>query len=132
MKILVVLQNAWYRDGKHRAYEKWLSDLWNSHTGRRLMEMIPEQCAIYPVNSTGTVTDNTQEVPKGDPLYVRAAYRYFKPDIVLACGKLAQETCDLARIEHIVAPHPAWRGLTKNDTSRIRHNLGALRPRYAR
>lgn len=127
MRILAVLQCAWYKDGNSRRFMRWQRDLWHSHTGRRLLEMIPEQSIVFPINASPKTGDHAHSVFPPDPFHIQRAYQFYQPDVVLACGKIAQDGCRIAGLDYVAVPHPAWRQLSKEDTKRIREQLEALR-----
>ena len=117
---IVILQNAWYEKLKKKPYDKWLIALWKSHTGRRLIEMLPEGIPYFIINSTDEITDNPNDALEANYRWIRKWMRLVKPKIVLACGKVAQKACYELKIKHIIAPHPAWRGLMKLKTAQIK------------
>lgn len=121
--ILVILQNAWYRKLKKKPYDKWLIALWRSQTGKKLIKMLPQGIPFFVINSTDEVTDNPTDALKADHRWIRKWMRLVKPDIVLACGKIAQEACEQLGIETIHAPHPAWRRLSNTMTNEIRQKI---------
>lgn len=127
MIILAVLQCAWYRDGNPRRRECWQRDLWHSHTGRRLLEMIPEQSIVIPINASPDTGDHVHAVFPADPKHIRKWHRFYKPDVVLACGRVAQEGCIEANIPHVCASHPAWQRLKKDETRWVRELLESIR-----
>lgn len=123
-RVLYVLQNA-YRTEKYnfRNREEWHRDLLNSHTGRRLSEMIPENCKYWVINSSPNIGNNADSKFPPDVGYIISWWNKIQPDVVVACGKVAQTGCNKANIEHIKAPHPAWRALSKQITKEIREKI---------
>jgi hypothetical protein len=121
MKVLYILQNA-YRSDKYnfRNREEWHEDLFCSHTGRRLSEMIPEGFDYYVVNSSPNIGSHADSKFPPSKEHIIEWYEKVKPDIVVACGKIAQQGCKDAGLEHIKAPHPAWRALSKKITNDIK------------
>lgn len=120
-KVLYVLQNA-YRTEKYnfKNREEWHGDLLKSHTGKRLSEMIPENCEYFVINASKNIGTHADSKFPPDIEYITNWWNEIQPEIVVACGKVAQEGCDKANIEHIKAPHPAWRALSKEITENIR------------
>lgn len=121
MKVLYILQNA-YRSDKYnfRNKEEWHEDLFRSHTGKRLSEMIPEGVEYYVINSSPNIGSHADSKFPPDNNYISEWYNKIKPDVVVACGKVAQKGCDEIALEYIKAPHPAWRALSKKITKSIR------------
>jgi len=122
--ILFILQNA-YRSAKYqfRNEDEWHEDLFRSHTGRRLKEMVPDGVQFCVVNSTDKIGDSADSLYFADPFHIECMLNGIKPDLVVACGKIAQAGCRELGIDFISAPHPAWRALSKKDTERIRNEI---------
>lgn len=118
--ILVILQNAWFEDGKKRRREQWEIGLSRSHTGRRLSEMIPTDTQYTVINSTPEVGDWVGSRLEPNEAHIRFWIEQTQPDKILACGKVAQGILEKMDTEFIEAPHPAWRQLSKNHTREIR------------
>jgi hypothetical protein len=122
--ILFILQNA-YRSEKYKFKNnaEWFKDLARSHTGRRLMEMIPDGAEAYVINSTPLIGDDAKSCFKSDTGYMKLMIEQYNPMVICACGKIAQEGCEKLGVTHIKAPHPAWRRLSKEITSDIRRQI---------
>ena len=130
MKILVFLQNAWYHDGKPRAHEQWVSDLWSSHTGKRLKKMLPAptDVEIFVDNASPKVGDKVHSVFEPDLKHIDRLLVEIKPDVVLACGACAKEAVNLMRVYSldtygipvVYAPHPAWRQLSDRRCGQVK------------
>jgi len=122
--ILFVLQNA-YTSEKHQFsnYEEWGAELLNSHTGRRLKEMIPDGAEYTVINASGNIGDNPNSCYLADTDYIKSFVVKLKPDAICACGKIAQDGCRNLGYEFVEAPHPAWRQLSKDESDRIRNIL---------
>jgi hypothetical protein len=122
--ILFILQNA-YTSEKHPFTNKiqWYRELLRSHTGRRLKEMIPNGAQYRVINATSEIGDNPNSVFKGNMAYVSLWIKQLKPDIIVACGKIAQQTCCDMKIKYMSVPHPAWRQLSKQKTTEIKNYL---------
>jgi len=127
MKLLVVLQCAWYRDGQPRKRKRWLKDLWNSQTGRRLAEMIPDDMEVCVINASPQTGNHANATFPADPAHIKRWYYRIKPDVILACGTVAHAGLVDAKLEHIYAPHPTWRQLSKKQTAEIREKLNDFR-----
>ena len=123
--ILFILQNA-YRNENHQFsnHKEWSRELANSQTGRRLKEMIPEGADFRVINASGFIGDNPDAVSEADTKHIRKLIKQIKPDVICACGKIAQNGCRKLGLDFIEAPHPAWRCLSKETTSSIRNLLG--------
>ena len=124
--ILFILQNA-YRSDKHPFTNdaEWSRELLRSHTGRRLKEMIPTGVQYKVINASEEIGDNPDSVFEGNTKHVSLWIKKLKPDIVVACGRVAQRTVSNLVINYVPVPHPAWRRLSKTDTTRIRLSLAS-------
>jgi hypothetical protein len=119
--LLIILQNAYTTLPKLPPYDVWLATaLWNSPTGIGLIKMLPEGIPYFIINSTDEVADNSRDVLKPNPHWIRKWIKLVKPRIVLACGKVAQRACTELQIDHVKAPHPAWTGLTKEKIEQVK------------
>jgi hypothetical protein len=127
MKILFILQNA-YRSEKYdfKNDEEWQRDLKRSHTGRRLLEMVPEQAEIIVINASPKIGDQVDACFEADINYIRNKIALHQPDCICACGKVAQAGLEKLSIPFVPAPHPAYRALSKQTTNGIRNLLQAL------
>lgn len=123
MKILFFLQNAYYNDGFGRDEQQWQKDLWRSLTGKRLKQMIPDGADIRLANASPVVGNVASACYPPDLQHMRKAIRKHRPDVICACGKIAQRGLDEIGVEYVAAPHPAWRALTKEHIARIRQQL---------
>lgn len=133
MTVLFVLQNAWRkgaepgeRDDRHpRAWERLL---WRSPTGKRLHEMIPDGIEYEVVNASPFVGSTSWGVFTADCMLMHARMQRIKPALVVLCGKVAQQLVPVVESYQtpcILAPHPAWRALSKVETARIREEVAA-------
>jgi len=122
--ILYILQNA-YKSDKHpfTNNEEWSRELLRSHTGRRLKDMIPDGVQYKVINASEEIGDNPNSVFKGNVEHVSLWIKQLKPDVICACGKIAQQTCGDLGVMFISAPHPAWRRLSKKITNEIKEEI---------
>ena len=122
--ILFILQNA-YKSAKHpfTNNQEWSRELLCSHTGRRLKEMIPDNSTYAVINASPLIGDNPDSIYIADTTHILNMIASIKPDVICACGKIAQEGCRKLNLTFIPAPHPAWRCLSKIITTKIRNRL---------
>jgi hypothetical protein len=132
--ILFILQNA-YRSEKHPfdTFEEWERELWKSHTGKRLMSMIPPGEEYRVINASGYVGEYPSSCSPADPEYIQTWIDRIKPDVICACGKIAQHGLALMDIQNVIdgvkniplvyAPHPAWRLLSFMDAREIKEKI---------
>lgn len=122
--ILFILQNA-YRSEKHqfKNENEWHRELEKSHTGRRLKEMIPEGAEYRIINSSGYIGDNPDSSYVADIEYMNKFINEIKPNVICACGKIAQSGCEKLGLNFIPAPHPAWRQLSKQCSNEIKEKI---------
>ena len=122
--ILFILQNA-YRSEKHqfKNEEEWSRELANSHTGRRLKEMIPEDKEYKVINSSNIIGDNPDSCYEADTEHIKKLVNEINPIVICACGKVAQKGCADLGLIFIPAPHPAWRQMSKKQSSAIKQLL---------
>ena len=122
--ILYILQNA-YKSEKHqfKNEDEWSKELENSHTGRRLKEMIPDRTEYKVINSSGMIGEHPDSCYVADLAYMQNLIEKIKPVIICACGKIAQKGCEELGLDFISAPHPAWRRLSKKCSSDIRRKI---------
>jgi len=119
--ILFILQNA-YKNDKHpfTNSEEWSRELLRSHTGRRLQEMIPANADYKVINASEEIGNNPDSIFKGNVEHVSGWIEKLKPDIIVACGRVAQQLCCDMKIKYLPVPHPAWRRLSKRETTETR------------
>lgn len=148
MKVLAFLQNQWLKDPKrHRASAARILAKYGPEvaadsrrrgirfclfrgclTGRRLIASFGESVCdeIEWEEASTVITGDPKECPPADPEHIRAAIEKYRPDVVIAFGRIAADA-----VRHlwpgnflIVAPHPAARdGLTP---ARLREAAKAL------
>jgi len=122
--ILFILQNA-YQSDKHQFKndDEWSRELANSHTGRRLKEMIPDGAEYKVINSSGMIGDCPDSCYNADLIHIQKHIDKIKPIVICACGKIAQRGCKELGLSFIAAPHPAWRQLSKQQSNYIKGQL---------
>lgn len=126
-KILVVLQNA-YSTKEIEIYEsRWLRQIWapggtgwKSHSGKRLLKMLPRGHEIKVINSSSNIGTKSNARYKASPEYIAAYVRDENPDLIVACGRIAQDGVSATGYRHIKVPHPAWRALSTAHVKKIR------------
>lgn len=124
---LFILQNGYHSEKyQYRNRQEWGRDLLRSHTGRRLSEMLPVGGTVKVVNAHPGIGKNAAACFGYDLRHMRRMLRRYRPDVICACGRIAQAGCRALGVEHIALPHPAWRQLSKKHTSRIRKQLSHL------
>lgn len=127
VKLLVILQNAYGDTPRRRRqlenHELWLQGLWASHTGTRLRSMLPDECAVTVINASPQIGDHAGAAFPPDVAHIQAAVATHRPDVVLACGRYAQMGAIQAGVQHLAAPHPAWRALTKEHAAGVRERV---------
>jgi hypothetical protein len=122
--ILFILQNA-YRSDKHQFTnnDEWSRELANSHTGRRLKEMIPDGMEYRVINSSNMIGNCPDSRYDANLEHMKKFIDEIKPSVICACGKVAQQGCAELGLDFIPAPHPAWRQLSKKCSSNIRKQI---------
>lgn len=123
--ILFILQNGYHSDKyDYRNLQEWSIDLYRSHTGRRLAQYVPDGAEYRVINSTPVVGENVDSCLEPDLGYIRDWIAVLKPNVICACGQIAQKACaDLGLETYVKAPHPAWRRLSKQNIAEIRDIL---------
>lgn len=137
-RILFVLQNAWRKGAKPGERESdhseraWHRQLWRSQTGKRLREIIPEDIFVLDkfvvVNASPFVGSRSFAVFAADSLLMHARMQRLQPELVVLCGKVAQELVHVVKQHerpYILAPHPAWRLLSKVRTAEIKEEISS-------
>ena len=122
--ILFILQNAYISD-KHlfTNEQEWSQELEKSHTGRRLKEMIPEGKEYKVINSSNMIGDCADSYYEADLKHIKNLVKQINPTVICACGKVAQKGCTELGLFFIPAPHPAWRQMSKKQSSAIKQLL---------
>lgn len=134
MKLLVILQCAYATSQERRKQladqRLWEAALWRSHSGKRLLSMLPPGCELRVINASTQIGKQSSDTFSPEPDHIAAVYAKYQPDAVLACGRVAHEGARLAGLPYIPAPHPAWRALSSIQCEQIRltveNYLGAL------
>jgi hypothetical protein len=122
--ILFVLQNA-YRSDKYnfKNEEEWSRDLTRCHSGKRLSEMIPNGEDYRVVNASPRIGDDANSKFPPDLEYLSNKIEEIKPDVIVACGVSANYALAKLGRKHVLAPHPAYRQLSKRMTKNIRGKI---------
>jgi hypothetical protein len=122
--ILFILQNA-YTSDKHpfKNEVEWSRELLRSHTGRRLKEMIPDGVEYRVINASPAIGNNAKSCYDPDTEHIKTLVEQIKPDIICACGRMAQKGCKSLGYDFIETPHPAWRQLSKNKSNEIKEQI---------
>ena len=125
MKILVILQCAWYHNGNARKRQTWEKGLWRSHTGRRLRKMLPDSdnLVVTVINSTGEIGTRPQAILPADLTHISNWLNEVVPDLVISFGVIAHGALSKMGIAHIAVTHPAWRQLGTEQVKQIRADL---------
>lgn len=116
MKYLIFLQNAWspIYAGGHWPRKSWLRALARSRSGQRLRLIVGDEFDVVE-NTTPIVGETPDSVIAPDYDYVREIIKKREPEIIIACGKQAEEVLlEVWDGRLIVVPHPAYR-LLKNE-----------------
>ena len=119
--ILFILQNAYMNERyEFSTYTERLQCMHNSHTGRRIREMFPNTDEeIFVMNSSPSIGDSPDSCFKADLTHIKNQIDYKRPRVIVACGKIAQEGCEKLGVKYIATNHPAYRALSKKETSRV-------------
>lgn len=128
MIVLVVLQNAYQRGRLRSGYHPstWLAELRGSRSGTRLREALPIGAVVRFANASPTMGRTVDSKTSPCARYLRRRIRDARPDVVLACGRVAEATvCSMWRGPLVAVPHPAHRLLTNDLLHRARELLGA-------
>ena len=122
--VIFILQNA-YKSNKHqfKNEDEWGKELANSHTGRRLKEMMPEGIEYKVINSSAMIGNNPNSCYNADLRYIKKFVEEMKPSTICACGRIAQKGCTELGLDFIPAPHPAWRQLSKRCSNNIKEQI---------
>lgn len=117
MKLLVVLQNPWARGQLRKGWNPsvWMREMRASRTGRRLVLALPRggEWTVRFVNASPRLGKDPSALYQPDLAHLRRALRRVRPDVVLACGRLALRGISGVWSGPLVAvPHPAYRLLT--------------------
>ncbi len=133
MKILLFLQNAYMNKptyGRTIPYDVWYYLFKNCHSGRRTskifgnvnnMNILCKEGRLKFCNTTSTWGLGSNSRLAVDIEYVKNQLNTVNPDLVIACGKQAEE-CLLETWNKslIIMPHPASRTLTNKLLDDVR------------
>lgn len=123
LTLLVILQNEYGLGEEPLPRHVWLRRLWHSYTGKRLSEMLPEGCQVEVINASQLMGKGPAACFPPDPEYIARMVSTYRPDVILACGRVAQAGARALGLQYISAPHPAWRRLSKERTQEIRRSV---------
>ena len=128
MRLLVILQCAYYHNGKPRERQIWEKELWKSHTGRRLRTMLPEdqRLSIIVINAASNVGLFSNAVLNPDLTHIANWVGRLQPDAIMACGMIAHAALDALQVSHMAVPHPAWRQLKNSQCDQIKETIQGM------
>lgn len=126
-RLLVVLQNPWARGNLRNGYnpQVWKREFEKSRAGRRLQVALPvdRKWSIHFSNACPVLASGPDGVYAPDARHVRRTLKRVSPNLVLACGKLAEEALiTLWEGPLLCVPHPSSRVLT-NDLYEVVHKI---------
>lgn len=128
-RALFVLQNPWRRGRAAKQWDgpTWETALWQSQTGKRLREYIPEGVDACVINANPVVADNIRTVRPPDRDYVLHRVAQYEPDVLVLLGRIAQDGLRVLGlgIPVLCFPHPCWRLLSKQATAGYRKQIVA-------
>jgi hypothetical protein len=119
-QLLIVLQNPW-RKGRLRggwSPGAWRREFLSSRSGVRLRSVLPEQghaqqWDVHYANACPTLAKDADGAFEPCLPHLRRALKRVQPDVVMACGALAEQACAAAWDGPLVCvPHPAYRLVT--------------------
>lgn len=124
-KVLFILQNAYLSDKYKFSNEKeWYKALHKSYTGKKLMKLIPSDCCEYAViNSTPVVGNNASSCFVADLEHLKNKITEIKPDLICACGTVAQKGLEHLGISCYKIPHPAYRAFSSKLAQEIKNEI---------
>ena len=113
-KVAVVLETMW---GDHvRRAPRWFRINQYNHSGKRLYKLV-DSTDLLVTNACKYMVTSPNDHGKPDPVWLAENLQRVHCDLLLVCGKVAQETFDKCRYTPLCKvlkmPHPAWRGWTK-------------------
>jgi hypothetical protein len=118
MRILVVLQNPYTKGSLSKGWNpsRWRFEFESSRSGRRLQDAFPiglGHCRIHYTNANPKLGDNPESKMPADLKHLKRSARRTAPDMIIACGKIAEEAVRTIWDGSLIAiPHPAYRLLT--------------------
>ncbi len=129
--LLVILQCPWRKGRLENGWNPrvWAKMLWLSQTGRRLLEALPAGAYEVKVcNANPSLADTPDGVFPPDRKHLRRVLRRVRPDVILACGKVANEALTQIEVTAPVVemPHPAYRLLSRRTTGDVKARLFAM------
>lgn len=130
-KLLVVLQCPWRKGRLENGWnpQVWRKELGSSRTGVRLQEALPaETFEVVVCNASPALADSPDGIFPADLGHLRRVVRRTEPDVILACGRVAQKAmAEISPAIPVVAmSHPAYRLLSNQKTAEIKSQLVRL------
>lgn len=127
MQIVAVLEVMWgLRGDKQR---RWFRINPFNHSGRRLISIVGHGNFIV-TNACPDVVYRAQDRGTPSKKWLAANLGILQPDLVLVCGKVAQETFEPAMVRdwcHIIElPHPAARTWSKRTIAKAKRDVSVI------
>ncbi len=85
--------------------------------------MIPDGCEVDVINASPNIGDSPKSVFRPDVFHLGKSIDAIKPDVILGCGRMAQEGLKTIGVSYIAAPHPSWRLLSNDMILRIKDEI---------
>lgn len=113
MKLVVFLQNAWspVYAGRRWPRESWLRALSACRSGQKLKRLVDDLSVCE--NTTPIVGESPSSIVKPDEGHILNVLAERSPEIVITCGKQAEEAVSWIWSGPMLAiPHPAVHGVS--------------------
>lgn len=124
--VLVILQNAYGVPADYMP-SYGLEVFVKSHTGKRLSEALPVGWPVAIINASPEIGDSPDSRFPPDVEHIKRSLIRYKPKVVLAAGKAAQEgVAGIFDGPVVEMPHPAYRALSKAMTAQVKERLAEL------
>ena len=95
----------------------------SSQTGIRLRKAIPDNVKVEIINANPRIGKTASSKFSADIPYVNKAICKVKPDLILACGRIAHTAIEHYSGRIILMPHPAYRQLTNQTLYDIKEKI---------
>jgi uracil-DNA glycosylase len=130
-KLLVILQCPWRKGRLKNGWNSqiWLGELWKSRTGTRLREALPQEIFEVKIcNANPSLADSPDGIFPADLAHLRRVIRRIRPNLILACGSVAQKATEEISlgVPVVAMKHPAYRLLSRQMTAEIKSQLVQL------